>query len=319
MGKIYRVRADIAVSCLSCTAVRVFDGPRARGDIATCFILDADPAASDAAVTESQWKIRNAQSSGETWCLIWKERERVRVIALRHGHEIRFCGHGLVAAGYCWFLHSGELALLATPSGCYATRRACGALGSNDLPRAGDTGEFAIAAPRIALREISGNDSLQNNALKNDIAKNRSGQLWFDSEPNGCFAAGGDDDYLLCTWPRGVDIASIQINRELIARQPRAIVMTQCDAAHVSSNTNSLSAAARCFDLRYIAPQYGENEGRATGSAAAIAANYWRIHFQARPGQRFIANQRSAAGGEIHCAVDSDAIWIGGRVSRLFR
>lgn len=94
-------------------------------------------------------------------------------------------------------------------------------------------------------------------------------------------------------------------------------VTTQCAVTQCNIATLAKHDAVIPFDLRYLAPQYGENEGSATGSAAAIAANYWHLYLQALPRQRFVAYQRSSTGGEINCTVEKKSVWIGGRVAIL--
>lgn len=266
--------------------VRVFHDAQAQGNIATCFIFDSAPS--------PHWRTKNSHAQGETWSLLWKDAQMVRAAALQHGNEIQFCGHALVAAGYFWFINYRALPILVTKYGKYLTRKSWG----NE--------DFSIG---VLKTQANYKSRRVTQKFKGMLHKYRG---MFDIAPDGCFFVGGNNDYLLCVWPPGVDIATLNINFELIATQRRAVIVTQC-------NTESFAYdMAIAFEFRYFAPQYGEREGRATGSAAAIAANYWYTHLQAAAGQRFIAYQRSLTGGKIDCTVDDSTIWIGGRTDILF-
>ncbi|HEY3698600.1 MAG TPA: PhzF family phenazine biosynthesis protein [Spongiibacteraceae bacterium] len=249
------------------SADKTENGKKALGNSARYFILDRPPTA--------QWLADAQQRNKTTDCFLWRDYRSVRLHTFSGGREIRFCGHALVGAAFLWKKLSGLYPLLQTPYDFYPT-----------LKRA-ET--IYVSTPRMACMPA---------AMPPDIAQ------WFDIAPLQCACAGSENGYYILRWPRGMDIALIKPAFELIARQPRAIVMTQ-EATDTS--------VRRRFNLRYLAPQYGVNEDGATGSAAAIATEFW-YRFHADSLRRFVAMQCSPSGGVIFSEVVGNRILIGGNV-----
>src|SRR5690606_33440294 len=77
---------------------------------------------------------------------------------------------------------------------------------------------------------------------------------WFDPAPTHAALAGGDDGYRVLAWPDGTDLRQLQPPLQRIRElDGRALIITAGEADGVG--------------LRYFAPQYGNDEDAATGSA----------------------------------------------------
>lgn len=225
----------------------------------------------------AQWLAHAQQCSKTTECILWRDYRSVRLHTFNGGREIRFCGHALVGAAFLWKKLSGQYPLLQTPYDFYPTLKRAEAV--------------YVSTPKIPCAAA---------AMPADIAQ------WFDIPPLQCARAGGENGYYILRWPRGTDIAMVKPAFEFIVRQPRAIVMTQ---------EGIDTGLRRSFNLRYLAPQYGVNEDSATGSAAAIATEFWYRFYGDPMQRRFVAMQCSPSGGVIFSEVTGNRILIGGNVT----
>lgn len=118
-----------------------------------------------------------------------------------------------------------------------------------------------------------------------------------------CALAGGDQGYLVVDLGRDADLAALKTPDETLARHTgRALVVT-CAV--------SLEHALCGEDIqfRYFAPQYGEPEDSATGSAMRVLASYWQDHSDS-----LVALQRSATGGYLRSRIADGLTWVGGQV-----
>ena len=140
----------------------------------------------------------------------------------------------------------------------------------------------------------------------------------FSTPPTHAAIAGDNRDYLILEWPPNQPrsnnkcIANLAVDFNVIKNHTeRAIIATQwCEDIQPRSLLPGLS-----FLQRYFAPQYGNNEDSATGSAHRVAASYWHR----KTGQNtFTAWQCSTAGGILHSYMhltpQQRNIWIGGQV-----
>lgn len=108
----------------------------------------------------------------------------------------------------------------------------------------------------------------------------------FNHAPDQTFLCGGDTDYIIFVYDRAEALTSLQADiPHILKTTQRALIAT---------------APSTCADgdyaIRYFAPQWGNNEDAATGSANAVVGPYW--------GQRLgltelHSYQVSAAGGEF--------------------
>ena len=215
-------------------------------------------------------------------CFIWPDSDDVlNIRCYQRGQPIEFCGHGLLATTYLWRrLHSAQSEaatpiLLCTATGEYLANW--------------QRQQLWLMAPRIRC----GKSSDLSRQMPTDIA------AWFDKIPSRTAFAG--TGYQIFEFPRGIDIANLEVNIPRLALESRAIIVTQ--------------RQTQLFDysLRYFAPQFGNSEDSATGSANVVLADYW-VQTGMKP--PFRAYQCSAEGGEILSNLSSDGthVFISGNV-----
>ena len=213
----------------------------------------------------------------KTCCFIWQDNGAVNVRCYRSGHCIDFCGHGLLAAAQVWKY------LTATPSPAMSV----------DFINTGDQpvsafwrgGKIWLSVPRIRTRQVE---------------LPRAIDQWFDPVPVAAAIAGGEKGYKIFVWSAGTDIAQVKINRNSLVDDERATILTQADPASLWSYT-----------LRYLALQYDDAEDPATGSAAAVLADYW---FEWGLPAPYVVLQRSVQGGVILSDIEADRALISGNV-----
>lgn len=73
----------------------------------------------------------------------------------------------------------------------------------------------------------------------------------------------------------------------------------------ITSRSNDYDFISRCF-----APKYGINEDPVTGSSFTELAPYWS---QQLGKKRLNAKQVSKRGGEVHCELQGDRVFISGQ------
>lgn len=184
----------------------------------------------------------------------------------QNGQIIRRCGSGSVAAAHV---------LLTTchyPSGTV----------------------LQTSCERLVLQQRDHLFGYTGNSLPIEAAAPLPANL-FNISPLRCFFAGGNQDYLIATFERADLIRALKPNASAICRATeRAIIATApADQPDVD------------FVLRYFAPQYGQREDNATGSANIILGHYWSALLH-KPGLR--SQQLSAAGGEFQLEITGSVI-----------
>lgn len=190
------------------------------------------------------------------------------------GAPIRFCGHGALAAARVVFDHGAPQS---------ATLQFASAAQTWSATRAGaDAIALAFARPEI---ELSAPPEFVVRGLQ--VAPRRAAR------------AGGPDDYWIIETDSAAAVATAQPDAEVIcAATARAIVLAAPTA----------DGAAQ----RYFAPQYGEQEDAATGSAAVQLAAYWHA---TRAVTELTVTQLSAAGGLMHLRCDATTVELRARVA----
>lgn len=220
-----------------------------------------------------------AAAADTTCCLCWPQAHAVEVRCFGAGRPIRLCGHGLLAAAHVWLQRYGQCPPLRSGAG---SRR-----------------EYHIGSDRHGLWLRLPRPRCRAAALPANL------QHWFSAAavPLRSAIAGGNSGYRILEWAAGTDLALLQPQLDVITRSStRAVIATQADGGSWS------------FTLRYFAPQFGNPEDSATGSATAVLADYWAARSGARA---FRALQCSPAGGVIDSRIDDDFVYIGGAVSAL--
>jgi predicted PhzF superfamily epimerase YddE/YHI9 len=158
------------------------------------------------------------------------------------GAAIRFCGHGALAAARVALDQAGP--------------------GS---PHAG-TLRFSSAAQQWRGRQDAGADrvtlSFARPAL-NLCDVPRAAARWLGVTPVAAATSGAADDYLVLEVAAPASVAAAEPDAAAIgAATRRALILT------------ALGPTGPVF--RYFAPQYGDSEDSATGSAAVQLGSYWR-------------------------------------------
>lgn len=190
------------------------------------------------------------------------------------GKRIQFCGHGALAAAWVAF------------------------------------NEYAPDATHLNF--ASSTQSWQARRLDNDVrliyrrpfARSRAipdfaGPV-LGAQPSAVAEMGGDAGYLVVQLPDAKAVQLLQPDLQaLAAATDRAVIVTACE-----SDTD--------FVFRYFAPQYGNPEDQATGSAAVQLAAYWGSKL---PTSRFHVQQLSDHGAEMWVVCKDNAVELTARVA----
>jgi predicted PhzF superfamily epimerase YddE/YHI9 len=189
-------------------------------------------------------------------------------------HRIRFCGHGALAAAFCILEQHPDAGTLVF----YNEWRSWEA----ELRAGADYNiKLRFPRPQVAPADVP------------DFAFGCLGR-----HPVRAAFAGGADDYLILELESEADVARLKPDPDLLSTATRrALIVT--------------ARAADGIVYRYFAPQYGESEDAATGSAAVQLAAYWQPHIAAGP---FLARQLSSAGALVELAVAGDQVELAARV-----
>ena len=92
------------------------------------------------------------------------------------------------------------------------------------------------------------------------------------------FNVGGRGDYYLLALKDAATLKALQPKFRLIAQYTqRAVIVT---APLKNTGKRTLTASTFDYGLRYFAPQYGNQEDAATGSAHAQVAAYWQRYYR---------------------------------------
>ena len=220
--------------------------------------------------------------SNEVHCHVRPTDAGLHQVSCRVGvHEIRLCGHGLLAAAATLFAMSGDSTTrLAMNGSIMAAAREPGSdiiwitFATAGIQRGIDTSRQSSWSAIPALLGLKP-EQMTDAAL-----------------------SGGEDGYLVVRVPDGFDLTVIsRPGRGLVNFTRRALIVT------------SLVDRAGAIGLRYFAPQHGVEEDAATGSAMRILAAYWADRFH-----QLTATQYSPAGGELFSILSGRSTRIGGRV-----
>ena len=124
-------------------------------------------------------------------------------------------------------------------------------------------------------------------------------------KPAYAATAGPGDGYRVLELRADCDIATLPSpGDQLAAHCQRSLIITR----QVNPDT---SLQGETIQYRYFAPQHGNAEDSATGSAMRVLAAYWQ---QRGAGSVLRALQRSAQGGWLLSRIEGDRTWVGGRV-----
>lgn len=200
---------------------------------------------------------------------------RAAVTCLDANGSIRFCGHGLLAAA----------AVLLDPAAATPIRELVLSTAEREVVARRRGRRIWLTLPRLYCSPCAIPDFARR---------------CFNSPPMRAALAGDEQGYLLLEWPWSTPFSALDIDAQRLCRHTgRAVIAVQEDRG---PNYD--------YRLRYFAPQYGNTEDAVTGSAHAVAADYWQ---QRQPGRgRRRALQASAAGGQVFSHVEGDRVSIGG-------
>ncbi len=192
------------------------------------------------------------------------------------GHPIQCCGHGLLSCAALWLQ--------------YWESDGCLQMGNTQIKCRAFGGRTWVGFTPLATRPCEVPDWLPG---------------LLRAAPLDCAEAGGADGYLVVRLGEEMLIDAVNAPGDALTRHSqRALIVTR----HCSDTGKAEPAH---IQLRYFAPQYGEPEDTATGSAMRVLADYWQ---KQGLGPRLAAQQHSAAGGVLFSHIDEDVIWIGGNV-----
>ncbi len=108
----------------------------------------------------------------------------------------------------------------------------------------------------------------------------------FNHQPCSWLLAGDNEDYLIAVFERDTAVQQLRPDLEAICRTTRRAVIA----------TAPSSQGTEDFVMRYFAPQYGNSEDSATGSANVVLGHYWCAVL----GKDYLhSKQLSASGGEF--------------------
>lgn len=123
-----------------------------------------------------------------------------------------------------------------------------------------------------------------------------------------CAQAGSEDGYLVVELATPTQLRAISTPGESLAGHCRRALIVSCPVPEGSA------LYGEDILLRYFAPQYGQAEDIATGSAMRILAPYWQHRGY---GSRLKALQCSAQGGLLYSQIEDGLTWVGGRLAAL--
>ena len=193
--------------------------------------------------------------------------------------DIQFCGHGALALA-C-FLDNQDLLsqaqTLCFPAGQYFLKKAAGYYWFCGLS------DYEFSPCKLP--------QLEQIAATNKIVE--------------VFECMGDSGYIIMRFGDDIDLRTISPNlTRLKATTKQALIITSA----ISNNPDF------DYSLRYFAPQHGDSEDPATGSANEIAAKFWHPRLKKNKMRCFQASDR---GGVINLHAENGRIWIGGKVSLI--
>ncbi len=176
----------------------------------------------------------------------------------QNGHKIQRCGSGYLAAAHIIFEGiNSDTVSLHTSSGPILLRR--------------HRNNISFQMPVLAYQHavcVRGWKNLLNRSIVKVIL------------------VGGENDYCILELNHEKDVKTCRVNsRRLCRYSKRGLIVT-------AKSTQKKDD----YVLRYFAPQYGQNEDPATGSANSMVGRYWQQRLQKRKVQ---GRQLSDSGGEF--------------------
>lgn len=176
----------------------------------------------------------------------------------QNGQKIQRCGSGYLAAAHIVFEGiKTDTVSLYTPNGPVL------------LHRHKDKISFQMPAlpyqPELCIRKWK---TLLNKTIANAVL------------------VGGKSDYCIIELKHEKDVKTCRINSQSLCRYSKRGLIVTAKSTQKKDD----------YVLRYFAPQYGQKEDAATGSANAMVGRYWQRRLQKRKVQ---GRQLSATGGEF--------------------
>lgn len=160
------------------------------------------------------------------------------------GAPIRFCGHGALAAARVALDETEPQAVVPGPVSFSSDSQQW--QGWFDVAGGGDCVTLSFARPAVSMCAVP-----------------RAAALWLGVPLVAAATSGGPDDYLILEASAPESVATAAPDTAAIcAATRRALILTARDA------TGPV--------FRYFAPQYGDAEDTATGSAAVQLGSYWQ-------------------------------------------
>ena len=261
------------------------------------------------------------------------EDDTISVIVTQGGRRIELCVHGLLAAAFHW-MNTNSLSSLGIdhPIGhltCQAVEEplmihAAGPIEARDLSRENLSEtqrskikpalpkSVSITIPALDLQTFPIPDWLPIDAHPKKITASAA-----SIEPKG---------YLILEYASGTDLNALASYRaDWNPENQRAVIYTCVEAQEIirseaidhasamptSDNHGHREQSIGAVNARYFAPQYGNPEDAATGSAARALASYY-----ASQHPMLVIRQRSDQGGIMHSTLSKDKtqVTIGGYV-----
>lgn len=260
-------RMDSMVDEVTVTRVDTFVGPDCQGNrAAVCLIDDIDDST----------RLRAIAGRAEAAVTAFIEpvnRRYYRVRWLSPAGEIRFCGHGALAAGHVLYhsqiyteepieLEANELLI-----SLFANR-----------------GEIGFATSRMAT-EPAAMPAFAGRCLQ--------------PAPDEAATAGGGDDYWVFYWSTPGALRSLAPRFDEICNATRRAIIATAPSDEPDYD----------YQVRYFAPQYGFAEDSVTGSGNAVVADFWA----SRTGEHsFRVHQVSPAGGDLQVRCTEHTVFVQG-------
>lgn len=195
------------------------------------------------------------------------------------GVRIRFCGHGALAAAWLVLREYEPNATrleFANADRRWRAQRASGTAADISLT-------YARPAPAVCPVPAFAAE-------------------YIGVEPVAAAKVGASTDYLI------LELADVDAVREL---QPRHEMLSRATSRAVIVTARAAFDAETGFVFRYFAPQYGNPEDAATGSAAVQLAAFWSLRLNH---DRFTALQLSAGRALMYLDCTGDKVELAARV-----
>ncbi len=225
-----------------------------------------------------------------TLCQSWPAADKPLTICVqcynRSGFSIHCCGHGMLAAADWWMrnLHYQQLDLLMNNSVISARR---------------EDERIWLRFPRIHT-DICPIPEWVETLMGNMVERMVESMVGVMVEvmPITAALAGDEEGYLILEWPDNFPLQDL----------PRpGIALANFTRRGLIYTARQSSSEGIDICSRYFAPQYGEEEDVATGSAMRVLADYWQEDFTF-----LTAYQCSKEGGLLMSQIDDDYVDIGG-------